>query len=70
VTDAEHHAATAAALIEDLTEDQICKVVNRRESVKSRWATKFRRAVLPVLLVCTFVWHVGERTLTNRQSKL
>uniref|UniRef100_A0A915L1T7 Uncharacterized protein n=1 Tax=Romanomermis culicivorax TaxID=13658 RepID=A0A915L1T7_ROMCU len=69
VTDEDHAKAAAAALIEDLTEEQI-KMATRRRSVASTLMVdpsarttiigRLQRAALPVLIVCNFVWHMGE----------
>jgi MFS family permease len=47
----------AAVLMEDLTEEEILKA--EQENTHEKIAPCMQKLALPMLLICTFVWHVG-----------
>jgi MFS family permease len=47
----------AAVLMEDLTEDELLKA--EQEKLYEKFAPCMQKLVLPILLICTFIWHAG-----------
>lgn len=57
VTKEEEAEVEAAVLMEDLTEEEILKA--EQDKTYEKLTPCLQKLVLPILLICTFVWHVG-----------